>query len=100
MHRNPMLWCAIVAFGVAAWLLVPQMVTPRRPRAKTEDSRMMDYICRETKEVFRLSASAPVLVNPKTGKTTLVPAMFDARRKVWMPGPSAEVRQLMKRRRG
>jgi hypothetical protein len=93
-------WCAVVGFGIAVWLLVPQALGPRRPVVRPEDIPVMEYVCRETKEVFRLSATAPVLANPKTGKPTLVPAIYDARRKAWSPGPPLDVRQMAKVRRG
>lgn len=100
MFKDPKFWCAIGAFVVATWLLVPQVWMASRPAVRPEDLRVTEYICRETKEVFRLSATGPVLANPKTGKATLVPALYDPRRNVWTPGPSADVRRSMKKRRG
>jgi hypothetical protein len=37
----------------------------------------------------RLTAAA--LPNPTTGKPTLVPAVFDAKKKRWRPGPPLDV---------
>jgi hypothetical protein len=100
MLKDGRLWSAIVGFGIGAWLLVPQLIAPRAPRIRAEDIPVMDYICRDTKEVFRLPAKGPVLPHPQTGKATLVPAVYDARAKTWKPGLPLEVRQLPRTRRG
>jgi hypothetical protein len=100
MFKDARFWSAAVGFGIAAWLLVPQMLGARPPRVRAEDIPVMEYICRETKEVFRLSATGPVLAHPKTGKSTLVPAVYDARAKAWKQGPPLDVRQAPRTRRG
>jgi hypothetical protein len=100
MLKDARVWCAAVGVGMAAWLLVPQVLVARPPRVRADDIQVMEYICRETKEVFRLSATGPLLANPKTGKSTLVPAVYDARAKVWKQGPPLDVRQAPRTRRG
>lgn len=100
MFKDARWWCAAAGFGIAAWLLVPQVLGARPPLVRGEDIPVMDYICRETKEVFRLSATGPVLANPKTGKSTLVPAVYDARAKAWKQGPPLDIRQSPRTRRG
>jgi hypothetical protein len=96
--RDPRVWAACVAFGIAAWLIVPQVVGGRLPTVRAEDLPEADFICRETREVFRLPATASVLPNPQTGRLTLVPAVFDPKTKGWRPGPPLDVRQRARRR--
>lgn len=100
MFKDARVWCAIVGFGIAAWLVVPQVLVTRPPQVAAEDIPVMDYICCETKEVFRVAATGPRLANPKTGRSTLVPAVYDARKKVWKQGPPLDIRQAGKTRRG
>jgi hypothetical protein len=100
MFRDARLWCAVAGFGIAVWLLAPQLRGGRPPRVGAEDMPVMEYICGETKEVFRLAATGPRLANPKTGRLTLVPAVYDPRKKVWKQGPPLDIRQAGKARRG
>jgi hypothetical protein len=93
--KDPRLWVACGAFALAAWLIVPQFTAGRPPAARAEDVPDIDYVCRETREVFRLPAAVGPQVHPRTGKATLVPAQFDARTKSWRPGPPPDVRQRM-----
>jgi hypothetical protein len=99
MVKDMRLWIALAGFGVAAWLLVPQVLGPRAPTVRVEDRTVADYICRETQEVFRLPATGPVLANPRTGKATLVPAVYDSRSKAWKPGLPPDTRQALRTRR-
>jgi hypothetical protein len=96
MHKDPRIWLACGAFAAAAWLIVPQLSAARTPAVRAEDVPDIDYVCRETREVFRLPAAEGPQVNPRTGKATLVPAQFDARTKSWRPGPPPDVRQRMR----
>jgi len=91
--RDPMLWTAVVALGLGGWLIVPQFLGGGQTSGRVEDIPETDFICRETKEVFQLPATADVLPNPKTGRPTLVPAIYDARKKVWKQGPPLAARQ-------
>lgn len=100
MFRDIRLWCAVAGFGIAAWLLAPQVFGARPPRVGVAEIPVTEYICGETKEVFRLSATGPRLAHPKTGRLTLVPAVYDARKKVWKQGPPLDIRQAGKTRRG
>ena len=54
----------------------------------------MVYFDRTTKQpvVYRIAQEFPV-VDPRTGKPTLVPASYCAQCQKWMPAPSIEVRQ-------
>jgi len=97
MLKDPRLWAACAAFAVAACLIVPQVMAGRTPPARAADVPEIDYVCRETREVFRLPAADGPQVNPRTGKASLVPAQFDPRTKSWRPGPPPDVRQRMRR---
>lgn len=99
MFKDARVWGAIMGFGIAAWLAAPYVFAPRPPLVAAEDIPVIDYICSETKEVFRVAASGPRLANPKTGRSTLVPAVYDARKKVWKQGPPLDIRQAAKPRR-
>ena len=91
MHRDPRIWTAVVALGIAAWLIGPSMI-PARPPAVSEDAiPTITYVCRESGEVFTLRMAGEVLEHPTTGKPTLVPAVYDAKRKKWKPGPPLEI---------
>ena len=91
MRRDPRLWVFLAATVLAAWLLVPRVVGRWSPgRAVAAD---IDYICRETQEVFRLPASSPPPPHPQTGRATLVPAVYDPAKQAWRPGPPPELRQ-------
>ena len=96
--RDPRVWVACVGFGLAGWLIGPQVVGGRGRVVRAEDLPEADFICRETREVFRLPASAAVLSHPQTGKLTLVPAIFDPKTKAWKPGPPLDVRQRARRK--
>jgi len=96
--RDPRLWTAVVALGFAGWLIVPAFLGGTPTAGRAEDIPEADFICRETKEVFRLQATADVLPNPKTGRPTLVPAVYDERRKTWKQGPSLAARQRLRQR--
>ena len=98
MFQDARFWTAVVTFGIAAWLIVPQVIGDRAPVVRAEDLPEGDYICRESREVFRLPATAITPFNPKTGKPTLVPAVYDANKKSWKQGPPLDVRQRMRRR--
>ena len=100
MFKDPRLWTAVVAFGIAAWLIAPRLIGERPSAVRAEDLPTVDYFCRETREVFRLPAAVTPPPNPKTGRATLVPALYDGKTKSWKPGPPLEVRQRMRRRPG
>jgi len=91
MARDPRFWTAVGALCLAAWLVAPHLL-PARPPTVTEDQiPEIRYVCRETGEVFSRRATAEVLPHPLTGKPTLVPAVYDVRKKRWRPGPPPEV---------
>lgn len=91
--REPRAWIALAILAIAVRLLIGQfrddsMVAPS-PAAIPE----ADYICRETQEVFRLRATETPAINPRTGRATLVPAVYDREAECWMPGPPLDARQ-------
>ena len=91
MHKDPRVWTAVVALGIAAWLIGPSVI-PVRPPAVSEDAiPKITYVCRESGEVFTLRMAGEVHEHPATGKPTLVPAVYDAKRKKWKPGPPLEI---------
>jgi hypothetical protein len=89
--KDPRLWLAVVAFAVAAWLIAPSVFPPRPPAVAEELISQIRYVCRKSGEVFTLPLAGDVVDNPKTGEPTLVPAVYDARRKKWRPGPPLDV---------
>lgn len=91
MARDPRIWTALVAFALASWLIVPNVLGRRPPAVAADAGVDIPYICRESGEVFRLPLSESVQINPTTGQPTLVPAVYDAKRKKWKPGPPLEI---------
>ncbi len=91
MLKDARVWTAAVAFVIAA-VLIARFVIPARPPAVVADSLSeIRYVCRESGEVFTLRMTGAVLDHPTTGKPTLVPAVYDAKRKQWKPGPPPEI---------
>lgn len=99
MAKDPRIWVAAVALCLAAWLIVPHVTAGLEPAPRADAAPEIDYVCRETKEVFRLPAADGPQVNPRTGRATLLPAQFDARTKSWRPGPPPDVRQRMRQKK-
>lgn len=89
--KDPRVWSAVVAFAVAAWLIAPFVFPPRAPVVAEELVPRIRYVCRNSGEVFMLPLAGDVLDHPKTGAPTLVPAVYDARRRKWRPGPPLHV---------
>lgn len=84
--------CGLVA---VAWLLVPSLFPTQPPAVAAEDVPVVRYVCRESGETFDLPFTAGLLENPETGRQTLVPAVYDPRRKRWKPGPPLHVMHRM-----
>jgi hypothetical protein len=84
-------WTAAAGLAVAAWLLSPLLFPPRAPEVDEASIPHIRYVCRKSGEVFTLPLAGNAVANPKTGEPTLVPAVFDPRRKRWVPGPPVEV---------
>ena len=91
MLKDARIWTAAVALSVAA-VLIGRFVIPVRPPAVAEaEIPEIRYVCRESGEVFTLRMAGEVLDHPMTGQPTLVPAVYDAKRKKWKPGPPLEI---------
>jgi hypothetical protein len=84
-------WAAGAGLTLAAWLIVPFVFPPRPPAVAAEDIPVIHYVCRESGEVFEQPLTGSPIENPQTGRLTLVPAVYDARRKKWKQGPPLEV---------
>ena len=91
MFKDPRFWTAVFAFGVSACLLVPAVLTARPPAVAADTSPEVRYVCTETGEVFTRRLTAAALPHPTTGNPTLVPAVYDPKKKRWKPGPPLEV---------
>jgi hypothetical protein len=91
MFKDPRVWTAVVAAGIAAWLLGPYVLPARPPVVAEETIPEIRYVCRESGEVFTQRMTGDVLDHPKTGKPTLVPAVYDKKTKSWKPGPRLEI---------
>ena len=85
------LWLAGAGLTFSAWLIVPLLFPSRPPAVAAEDIPITHYVCRESGEVFEQPLTGSPIENPHTGRRTLVPAVYDARRKKWKPGPPLEV---------
>jgi hypothetical protein len=91
MARDPRFWTAAAAFALASWLIVPNLLGRRPPAVAADAAVDIPYVCLESGEVFRLPLSESAQINPTTGKPTLMPAVYDSKRKKWKPGPPLEV---------
>ena len=91
MFKDPRLWIAVVAFGLAAFLLGPAVFPVRAPAVAEESIPEIRYVCTETGDVFTRRLTAATLPHPTTGKPTLVPAVDDSKKKLWTPGPPPEI---------
>lgn len=89
--KDARIWMAVVSCAVAAWLIAPSVFPPRAPAVAEELIPQIRYVCKKSGEVFTLPLTSDVLENPKTGEPTLVPAVYDKRRKKWRPGPPLEM---------
>ena len=81
--------------GIAAVALVARGVWPRgAPRADLgmdavmrEPAAEITYVCRETGELIRGPREETPALNPKTGRRTLVQALYCNRCRQWYKGP-------------
>ncbi len=89
------MWLAVAGLCLAAWLVVPVAFPPPPPAVAAEDIPSIHYVCRESGEVFELPLAGDRREHPETGRPTLVPAVYDARRKRWRPGPPLEAMHRM-----
>jgi hypothetical protein len=89
--KDARIWIAVVALAVASWLIAPFVIPPRAPAVAEDLIPQIHYVCKASGEVFTLPLSGDVAENPKTGEPTLVPAVYDSRKKKWRPGPPLEV---------
>jgi hypothetical protein len=91
MFKDPRMWVAIGAGILGAWLLGAALLPQRRPAVAKEAAPEIRYVCRESGEVFMRPLTAETLAHPETGRMTLVPAIFDTKKKQWRPGPPLDV---------
>lgn len=91
MLKDIRFWLASVAILFAVYLIGLQSSGKRRPHIRIEDVPQIRYVCKKSGEVFTLPLAGDVVDNPKTGEPTLAPAVYDAKRKKWRPGPPLEV---------
>lgn len=91
MFKDVRTWTAVVGLVAAACLLGPAVLRSRPPVVAEGAVAEIRYVCTETGDVFTRRLTAATLTHPTTGKPTLVPAVYDARKKSWKPGPPLEV---------
>jgi len=89
--KDMRLWVAAAGFAAAAWLLAPVLLSRRAPPAADASSPEIHYVCRKSGEVFALPLTGEMVAHPATGERTLVPAVYDERRRRWVPGPPLDV---------
>jgi hypothetical protein len=53
------------------------------------------YVCRETRKLSRGPRQATPAVNPKTGRETLVQALYCPKCRTWYPAPPAALAERM-----
>ena len=91
MPKDIRIWFSAGAILVATYLIGSQFYGKPRPDFRIEDLPQIRYVCKKSGEVFTLPLMGDVHENPKTGEPTLVPAVYDKRRKKWRPGPPLEM---------
>lgn len=89
--KDARLWVAAGALMLAVWLLAPFVLPRRGPPVSDAAPPEIRYVCRKSGEVFTLPLTGELVPHPGTGELSLVPAVYDARRRRWCPGPPLEV---------
>lgn len=90
--RNVLLGCvAVAAVAAGVWLYRRQPQQPPPPDLPAE----ITYICRESGELVRLARQPTPAVNPRTGRATLVQALWCPTCRRWYPEPPPEARERM-----
>lgn len=59
--------------------------------SRSENGMEVAYICTETKEIVRGPAMPEPALNPKTGRRTLVRAVYATTTQQWVPAPPEQV---------
>ncbi len=91
-----------VAIAILTWSFWPRQPptsinVDEEGSALTEATSKVAYLCRETGEVFQLAEQSSPAVNPKTGRRTLLRALYCPTCRKWMasPPPEASDRQAV-----
>lgn len=79
---------ALVGYFGVSWLSKPSTVAAGPPL-----SPEIMYLCRETKVLSRGPRQPTPAVNPKTGRTTLVQALYCPQCKKWRAAPPVALRE-------
>ncbi len=90
--RHVLLAVLVAAVLGAGWWFWPRKpALPPPPVLPAE----VTYLCRETGELLRLPRQPTPAVNPRTGKATLVQALWCPACRQWFPEPPPEARERM-----
>lgn len=84
----------LVVAGGTAWALMRQRDKPVLEGGPAPAAEIT-FICRETRALSRGPRQATPAVNPKTGRSTLVQALYCANCKKWYPEPPAALKERM-----
>ena len=89
--QDARIWMASAGLALTLWLVTPFVFPSQLPAVAVESIPLVHYVCRESGDVFEMPLAGDRLDHPETGRPTLVPAVYDARRKKWRPGPPLDV---------
>ncbi len=92
--RNVMIGLmALVAFATCGWTVYRQVQPPLVSVTIGEDPEEITYLCTETGEVSVGEWQPMPALNPKTGRKTLVQALYCSQCRAWYPAPPPEMAQ-------
>ncbi|MGQ0636010.1 MAG: hypothetical protein ACT4QC_15475 [Planctomycetaceae bacterium] len=86
---------AAVAVAGGLYFAVARMAGGPTAAAGPPPAEEITYICRETKKLSRGPRQPTPAINPKTGRATLVQALYCPTCRKWYPAPPAALSERM-----
>ena len=81
----------IAAIATGGWTVYRQVRTPPTSVVIGEEPEDITYICTETGDVSHGEWQVMPALNPKTGRKTLVQALYCSKCRNWYPAPPPEM---------
>ena len=95
MNRSIILLAAIAAVAIGGYSGIQWFARPGTISAASPNNPEITYLCRETKKVVRGPRQTGPVINPATGRATLVPALYCRECKKWRAAPPEAMRERM-----
>jgi uncharacterized protein YbaR (Trm112 family) len=81
----------LIALGTGGWTVYHQFKAPETSLQVGEEPEEITYICTETQEISKGEWQDTPATNPKTGRRTLMQALYCHQCKKWYPAPPPEM---------